>query len=49
MKSFKWFVRSPRGTNILSICNGLSCSLRDVIDQLKDSYQQYKKEYPTRP
>jgi len=48
MKSFKNFIRGYRGTEILNVCNGISCSLRDVIEQFKESYENYKKEYSSK-
>ena len=45
MKSFKRFIKDYRGQEILDTCNGLDCSLREVINCIKNAYKQYVKEF----
>ena len=45
MKSFREFIQGYRGREILSVCNEINCSLREVISQMKTAYHSYKEEY----
>jgi hypothetical protein len=45
MKSLREFVRGYRGQEILDTCNGLDCTLREVIDCIKGAYTKYIHEF----
>ena len=49
MKSLTQFIRAYRGQEIIDACNDIDCSLREVIDCIKNAYKSYRKENTSNP